>query len=67
MLLVTLAGVGNSVFHPANYAIMNASVDEASGHLLGVERERRERNRGATVTIAADRGPIRFQMSGTLA
>jgi MFS family permease len=28
MLLVTLAGVGNSVFHPANYAIMNASVDE---------------------------------------
>lgn len=28
MVMAALAGVGNSVFHPANYAIMNASVDE---------------------------------------
>lgn len=28
MLMAVLAGVGNSVFHPANYAIMNASIDE---------------------------------------
>ena len=29
MAMAAFAGVGNSVFHPANYAIMNASVDEA--------------------------------------
>lgn len=28
MAMATLAGIGNSVFHPANYAIMNASIDE---------------------------------------
>jgi FSR family fosmidomycin resistance protein-like MFS transporter len=28
MATAVLAGVGNSVFHPANYAIMNASIEE---------------------------------------
>jgi len=28
MAMAILAGAGNSVFHPANYAIMNASIDE---------------------------------------
>jgi MFS family permease len=28
MLMAVLAGTGNSVFHPANYAIMNTSIDE---------------------------------------
>ena len=27
LLLVAIAGIGNSVFHPANYAILSASVD----------------------------------------
>lgn len=29
LVLVMLAGIGNSVFHPANYAIMSASVERA--------------------------------------
>jgi FSR family fosmidomycin resistance protein-like MFS transporter len=29
LVLVAVAGIGNSVFHPADYAILNASVDHA--------------------------------------
>ncbi len=41
LLAVTLAGIGNSVFHPADFAIMSSSIDERrmgrafSAHSLG--------------------------------
>src|SRR5690606_20552219 len=37
LLLMPLAGVGNSVFHPADYGILNASVKESwLGRAYGV-------------------------------